>query len=301
MSTLLKATCAVRHPALAAAREGSSKKCVASILDVGARSGVLAALLLAAPFAHGQAAPAASAPQTDSVGCDMIRQDKATMVTQHNTNLRNVSWAEVILWCGNGGTYNTMSLNDPKDSAPEALFRQLDKAELAATYQVAAASTNPDTGRKFWTCDEIHIDGSTTVRDFNGLKARYVGDVPAPGGKPVDLSAAGIPKFMYKVMQFNRVSTIIFAKGKPVFLLDDANGTTWVNKNYQTGVDPTLTYEGMATLDQRLKHLPAGWKFRTVVIDRDLVIKADGVQRIMWDELGNAYDALEPGAVSFIP
>jgi hypothetical protein len=262
----------------------------------------LAVCLLATASAFGQTAPTARAAQSDSVGCDMIRQDKASMAMQKNTNLRNVSWAEVILWCGNGGTFNTMSLNDPKDSAPEALFKKLDKAELARTYQVPFASTNPDTGRKFWTCDEIHINGSTTVRDFNGLQARYVGDVAAgPGGKPVDLSATGIPKFMYKVMQFNRVSTIVFEKGKPVFLLDDAKGTTWVNKNYQTGVDPTLTYEGMSTLDKRLKQLPAGWKFRTVVIDQDLVIKANGTQKILWDELGNAYDALETGAANFIP
>ena len=86
-----------------------------------------------------------------------------------------------------------------------------------------------------------------------------------------------------------------------MFLLEDPNGTTWINKAYQTGVDPTLTYEGMANLNRHLKQLPKGWKFRTVVIDQDLIIKAGGVQRIMWDELGNAFDALEAGAANFIP
>jgi hypothetical protein len=272
-------------------------------MKVGLMMAALVTATVMVSFAHAtSAAEPKAATKTGSIGCDMIKQDKATMVMQKNINLRNVAWAEVILWCGDGGTYNTMSLNDPKDSAPEALFKKLDKAKLAKEYQVTAVSTNPDVGRKFWTCDEFDIDGSPTVRDFNGLKARFVGTVAAgPGGKPMDLSAAGIQKFMYKPLQFNRVSTLIFQKGKPVFLLDDPNGTTWINKAYQTGVDPTLTYEGMATLDKHLKHLPKGWKFRSVVIDRDLVIKANGVQRIMWDELGNAYDALEPGAVNFRP
>ena len=292
----------VQSTRLAFLTVGRRMSSMASIPGVGACIGALAGLLLVAHFAHGEAAPAAPAPQTGSAGCDMIKQDRATMVMQKHINLRNIAWAEVILWCGDGGTYNTMSLNDPKDSAPEALFNKIDKAEFARKYQVTAVSTNPDVGRKFWTLDEFHVEGSTTVRDFNGLKARFSGTVTAgPGGKPMDLSAAGIQKFMYKPLQFNRVSTIIFRKGKPVFLLEDPNGTTWINKAYQTGVDATLTYEGMANLDKHLKQLPKGWKFRTVVIDQDLVIKADGVQRIMWDELGNAFDALEAGAVNFIP
>jgi hypothetical protein len=240
--------------------------------------------------------------KTVSAGCDMIEEDGRTMVMQENINLRNVSWAEVILWCGNGGTFNTMSLNDPKDSAPEAFFKKLDKTAFAEKYQVTAVSTNPDEGRKFWTCDEFHIEGSTVVRDFNGLKARYVGTVQAkPDGSPQSLSAADIPKFMYKTNQFNRVSTLVFKKDRPVFLLDDPAGTTWVIKAYSTNVDKTLTYDALTTLDTRLKHLPEGWKFRSVVIDQDLIIKADGAQRIMWDELGNAYDALEPGSVNFKP
>jgi hypothetical protein len=246
--------------------------------------------------------PAEEGEPTQLTGCEMIEQDKSTVVMTNNTNLRNVSFAEVILWCGDGGTFNTLSLNDPKDSAPEDLFNNINKTELAIQYQVPLVSTNPDTGRKFWTCDEFDILLSPTVRDFQGLKTRYAGDTSAgPNGEPQDLSAAGIPKIMYKETAFYRTSTLIFEKDKPVFLLEDTNGTIWVNKNYQTGVDPTLTIEGMATLDKRLKNLPEGWKFRTEILTEDLVIKADGKQRIMWDELGGAWDALEPGMANYIP
>jgi hypothetical protein len=240
--------------------------------------------------------------ETTLTGCEMIEQDKATMTMVKNKNLRNIAWCEIILWCGDGGTFNTMGLNDPKDSAPEHLFKKLDKEKLAEKYDVKAVSLNPDSGRKFWTLDEFHIDGSTTIRNFEGIDARYVGDVGAkPDGSPQDLSIDGIPKIMYQVAMFMRTSTLVYNAGKPVFLIEDTDGNVWINKNYQTGVDPTLTIEGMATLDKRLKHFPESWKFRTVILEKDLVLNANGAQRIMWDELGGAYDALEEGTYNYMP
>src|SRR5262249_2165341 len=122
-----------------------------------------------------------------------------------------------------------------------------------------------------------------------------------PDGTPQNLTAAMIPLAMYKELAFQRVSVIVFQAGKPVFLLEDPTGKVWINKAYQTGVDPTLTYEGMSHLDQHLKHLPSGWKFRTVVLTKDLGIKANGVQPIMWDELGDAYDLLIKEYVNYMP
>jgi hypothetical protein len=189
-----------------------------------------------------------------------------------------------------------MGEGDPKDSAPYDLFKKLDKNKLAKKYQVTAVSLNPDTGRKFWTCDEFDINASKTVRDFDGIKARYVGEGKAlPNGKPQSLTAAAIPRIMYKTESFFRVSKLVFKQGKPVFLLIAPNGNVWINKAYQTGVDSTLTYVGMSTLDKHLKHLPQGWKFKTLILPNDLVIKANGVQPIMWDELGDAYDLLVQG------
>jgi hypothetical protein len=245
---------------------------------------------------------ASDTAETTLSGCEMIAQDKTTMTMVKNKNLRNVAWCEIILWCGDGGTYNTMGLNDPKDSAPEELFKKLNKAELAKKYNVEAVSLNPDSGRKFWTLDEFHIDGSTTIRNFEGIDARYVGDVGAKAdGSPQDLSVDGIPNIMYKVAMFMRTSTLVYDAGKPIFLIEDNDGTVWINKNYQTGVDPTLTIEGMATLDMRLKHFPEGWKYRTVILEKELVLNANGEQRIMWDELGGAYDALEEGTYNYMP
>ena len=55
-------------------------------------------------------------------------------------------------------------------------------------------------------------------------------------------------------------------------------------------VDPNLTYEQLANLGSKLK-LPAGWKFRVTVLDRDLNIKAiNGDAWIVQDDLENTYD-----------
>ncbi len=54
--------------------------------------------------------------------------------------------------------------------------------------------------------------------------------------------------------------------------------------------DPNQTYESLKDLDGRLK-LAAGWKFRTLVLERDLVLTPDnGAVMITQDELGNTYD-----------
>jgi hypothetical protein len=86
-----------------------------------------------------------------------------------------------------------------------------------------------------------------------------------------------------------------------VFLLTDPQGISWVIKTYQTGVDPTLNFEALSTIDKRYKHLPEGWTFRTLTLDKDLVLTAKGSQRIMWDEFGGSWDALDPGTVNYVP
>jgi hypothetical protein len=223
-------------------------------------------------------------------------------------NLRDVSFCEVILWCNDtqyevtGGTYGSTGLNDPTDSCPDVLLKGVDKTALATQYKVPV-NTNPDTGRKFWILDIFELPTSTTVRDYNGLKTHYWADTESgPNGEPQDLSAEGIYKIQYLPIEMGRSSFITFQKGKPVFLLDDVNGTTWILKNYQTGVDPTLTYATLPTLDKHLKQLPAGWKFRTKILDQDLVLQAvNGKARIMWDELGNSWDALDPGVANYQP
>ncbi len=233
-------------------------------------------------------------------GCEMNAHDKANMEMMTFLNVRNVSFCEVIVWCGDGGTYGTTGLNDPSDSCPATLYKGLNEQTLAKQYQVKSVSLNPPRGRRIWLLDKIEIPTSTTVRDFNGLKAHYWGEVEAtPTGEPLKLDPT---KMQYIPVYFKRNSFITFEKGKPVFLLEDNEDITWVYKNYTTAMDPTLTYPDLPMLDKRLKNLPAGWKFRTKTLDQDLVLKAvSGKARIMWDELGGSWDALDPGVANYQP
>ena len=78
--------------------------------------------------------------------------------------------------------------------------------------------------------------------------------------------------------------------GSPAFLLDDPEGNSWCMKSASLIVDPNQTFESLKDLGSRLK--PAeGWSFRTVVLDRDLVLTPDdGDALITQDELANTYD-----------
>ena len=66
-------------------------------------------------------------------------------------------------------------------------------------------------------------------------------------------------------------------------------------------VDPTLEYENLANLGEKLK--PAeGWKFRTVVLDEELTIVAvERKAHLVQDELQKSCDGFTPGACSFWP
>jgi hypothetical protein len=67
-------------------------------------------------------------------------------------------------------------------------------------------------------------------------------------------------------------------------------------------MDPTLTYAALPKLGKRRKNLPAGFKFRTKTLDQDLAIKAvNRKARIMWDDLGGSWDAMDPGVANYQP
>ena len=56
-------------------------------------------------------------------------------------------------------------------------------------------------------------------------------------------------------------------------------------------VDPNQKFDELQNLGSRLK-LPAGWKFRTLILEQDLVFMTDnGATKITQDEIGNTYDA----------
>jgi hypothetical protein len=233
--------------------------------------------------------------QNDENVCTMNVQDKQSAVNTTFTNQRNMPWCEIIMSCGDtniSGFYGTVGLNEPNDSCPYALSSSFDSQAVAKQYKADTVVINPASGRKFWLLDKMVIPVSPTVHDFDGLKGHWWAEMT---GKVVEMPP-------YVPASIARKSVWTFEKGKPVFLLDDPNGTTWILKNYATTVDPTITYETLPTLGTKLK-LPEGWKnFRTKVLDQDLTVQAvNGTARIMWDELEQSWDACDPGVCTPMP
>ena len=94
-----------------------------------------------------------------------------------------------------------------------------------------------------------------------------------------------------------------YNKGTTAFMIDDADGTTWIMKGFELGIKPTHTFEQFsADPTSYFKKLPQGWKFRTKVLDQDLkLVPETGVATIMPDEMFNVYDKTGPGYSSYKP
>jgi hypothetical protein len=105
----------------------------------------------------------------------------------------------------------------------------------------------------------------------------------------------------YEELKSHRKSTFTFKKGKPLFILEDPEGTPWVMQAFSKILDPNLPYEGLTELGSKLKP-PAGWKYRVTTLDQDLIISTpEGYNWIVQDELQNTYDACKDGACNIQP
>jgi hypothetical protein len=218
--------------------------------------------------------------------------------------LRGMRYCEILLAGGNpvaGNLYaevfNTSELNNKAgrmDTCPTAMWGKVDAAALEKQYDLVRAFKN---GPRIWAMDSIRLPVTREVRNFNGLNTRWFMrvDLPKADGPR---SRAGIP---YMPATAFRNSEAIFLKGKPIFILEDTQGTRWVMQSYSMIVDPKLTYGRLAKLGQALK-LPAGWTYRTKALDKDLAIRAvKGEARIIQDDLQNTYEACSEGSCSSQP
>jgi hypothetical protein len=135
-------------------------------------------------------------------------------------------------------------------------------------------------------------------RDFNGLKARWVNWLELPKG--VDLHKQG--GAAYVKITVKRNTKFGFDKGTRIYILDDPEGDAWVMKSASLIFDPSQKYEDLENLGSRLKPAP-GWKFRTVVLEEDLVLTPDssGTAHITQDDVGNTYDRAGGAYSNFKP
>jgi hypothetical protein len=196
-----------------------------------------------------------------------------------------VVWGNALTGTYVAGVYNTMGLNGGNpggggDSSPAAILDQVDMKKVQAD---SAALSTVKNGPRLWTVDHIGVKAGTE-RDFQGLKARWVTWflIPDEIREGKDLS--------YAVMHVKRDTSMSIDKGSRAYILDDPQGNSWVMKSASLIKDPNQKFEDLKDLGSRLK-LPPGWKFRSPILEQDLVFMTDnGKTHITQDELGNTYD-----------
>jgi hypothetical protein len=227
-------------------------------------------------------------------GCSKAVPDfAATAKMTRYDGLRAMEYCEVFLIGGNpitknlkAAVYNTSYLNnqaDPLVTCPADLWAKIDPGVLKKQQDVLGVFKN---GPRGWVNDWIQIPIDPNVTTFDGLQTHWFMTVELP--KDMEVGKKG--STAYKPTIGHRNSVMGFAAGKPAFILDDPDGSAWVMQAYAQIVDPSLTYDGLAKLGDKLK-LPTGWKFRVTTLDRDLNIKAiNGDAWIVQDDLENTYD-----------
>lgn len=236
-------------------------------------------------------------------GCASQPKDDAQLTDLKFDNLMGSRYTEILLVFGNGltkdftaGVYNTLGLNGANpagggDSCPAAV---LDKIDMKKVQHDNGALSTVKNGPRLWTVDHIGVKAGKE-RDFQGLNARWVTWFAIPNeireGK--DLS--------YATMHVKRDTSMSIDRGSRAYILDDPQGNTWVMKSAGLIVDHNQQFDGLKDLGSRLK-LPAGWKFRSPILDQSLVFTTDnGKTMITQDELGNTYDRVGGPYSNFKP
>ena len=216
--------------------------------------------------------------------------DDAQLTHMEFDGLMGTRYTEFLIVWGNplkkefvAGVYNTVGLNSPEGKVDSSPQDKLDKVNLKQVEDEMEALSHVLNGPRLWTIDHLGVNAGKK-RDFQGLEANWVMWFPIPDeireGK--DLS--------YAIMPALRDTAMTIWKGSRVYILDDPDGNSFVMKSASLIKDPDQKFEDLKDLGSRLK-LAEGWKFRTRVLEQELVFKTkDGKSFIVQDDIGNTYD-----------
>ncbi len=169
---------------------------------------------------------------------------------------RDMRYCEVLV-VKEGGVevYNTTGLND----CAAEVWDKLDLEKIKTDFGAKAVQMN---GPHFWMMDSQTLSLGEKV-SLAGLEARYAATLD-----PAIVQQAAKGAVPYKVFTPKKTQKQVYAKGKAVFELVDAEGHIYVlqprNEEYPI--------ESLATLGEKMKQLPAGWKYRSRVLTKNLVL-----------------------------
>lgn len=172
--------------------------------------------------------------------------------------------------------YGTQMLND----CPQELWETLDADAIAKDMGAVFAKLN---GPRYWLLDGLGSKVAVVdpvFKEFNGIQMRRIATIPLGA----DFAAGA-----YVVRNVNRGAVFFWDAGKPIYELVDPDGRPFVMQARCIGVDPGMTEDSLATLGDRLA-LPAGWMYRSRVLDSELVIDTSAtLATVVQDEFENTY------------
>ncbi|MBU3546141.1 hypothetical protein [Polynucleobacter sp. MWH-Jannik1A5] len=198
-------------------------------------------------------------------------------------NLRNQRYCEVLIgkrdWLKlEVRVFNTQGLN----LCPEAQWKALTKESIANSYDASFVLLN---GPRYWMMDEIQASGNTV----NDVKKMF-------GGIEMNLRATVKLSLLKQLMgsknytanEVARTTNFIYRAGSTIYELTSPVDEVYVMQSYAQIVNPNLNMKDLPVLSEQLK-LPAGWTYRSRVLDQDLSLVANGIAYVLQDNLSNSY------------
>lgn len=199
------------------------------------------------------------------------------------SNLCNQRYCEVLVgqrdWLKlEVRVFNTQGLN----LCPEAQWRALSKESIIKAYDASFAILN---GPRYWVMDEIQAAGNTVndvKENFGGIEMNLRATIQ------LSLLKQFIGSKKFTPNEIVRTTKFIYRAGSTVYELTSPAGDIYVMQSYSQIVNPALNFKDLPALSEQLK-LPAGWTYRSRVLDQDLSLIANGVAYVLQDNLSNSY------------
>jgi hypothetical protein len=201
------------------------------------------------------------------------------------TGVRNARYCEIIPVVRDGlhltaTVYNTLGLND----CPAPVWDAITEDAMKQRFGAVTVLLN---GPRHFLMDSITASGATKAGET--IEA---GGLKLTERATIDVGLLDLLHRPYREETIDRETIYLFKAGSPVFMLQAPGGKSYVMQAYAGIVDKTLAYDDLPALGARLK-LPSGWRYTTMVSDKDLILGAAGKAIVVQDELDNTYQKLD--------
>jgi hypothetical protein len=170
--------------------------------------------------------------------------------------------------------WNTIGLN----KCPASWWNAFDAGEVAKELGATIVVLN---GPRHFLMDSVSVPRKGRVMTFHGQKMRRVASIPIR-------TAAELAQVPYTDRVITRKNTWHWKAGRRIWELVAPGGDTYVMQSYSQIKDRSMSIRKLGALGRRLE-LPTGWRYRSRVLRRPLVLGANGSATIVQDELQDTY------------